>query len=115
MKISIFIFIDLIIFISSFVNDYYKFQISFIDIFENDINNSTENDIMNHLEDFLKKYFQNFKNMDINREKAFKKCSNQLLLKTNNIYNYLYLLSYSGKEFSDLGLQSECVNKGFKY
>ena len=53
--------------------------------------------------------------MDFNRERAFKICANQLFQKTNNIYNYLYLLSYSGKEFSDLGLQSECINKGFSY
>ena len=115
MKILIFLLIDLIISIPSFINDYLNYQNDVLGIFETDINNSTESEIMNHLEDFLKKYFQNFKEMDLNREKAFKNCANLLLQKTNNIYNYLYLLSYSGKEFSDLGLQPECVNRGFSY
>ena len=84
----------------------------FLNIFQNNINNINQNDIVNQLKSFIKKYFNL---QDNNIDKAFNICSNKLFEKTDNIYNYIHLFSYSGKVFSDLGLQTECINKGFSY
>ena len=89
-----------------------NFKNELLDILKNSINIENKNDTIKHLESFIKKYFNQ---KDINIGKAFKRCSNELFKKTNNIYNYLHLISYSGKVFSDLGLQKQCINKGFSF
>ena len=115
MKISVFLFFDLIIFITNSINDF-DLRNSFLDILKEDINESTKNAILNSLRDFLNENFEYFHNIDDSKKDvAFKKCTNKLFYKTNNIYNYLYLFSYSGKEFFDLGLKSDCIANGFDY
>ena len=116
MKFSFFLLSELLTFISSSISNYKLLKDDFLDILNNGISNSIiKDEIIEHFEDFLNKYFENFNKKDINKKEAFKKCSYKIFNKTNNIYNYLYLFSYSGKEFSDLGLQSECINQGFSY
>ena len=85
--------------------------------FESLINDNDEKDetriaFITSLKQYLKNNF-NISEDDISNE--LDKCSNHLFNKTNNIYNYLYIFSYSGKELSDLGLESECIEKGFSY
>lgn len=86
----------------------------FLDFNEYFLNSFKEND-SNYIKTAIRTYLGKiFNNLSLD-ENEFNKCTNKLLNKTNNIYNYLYLFSYSGKELSDLGLQSDCVNSGFSY
>ena len=87
--------------------DFLEFKEYFLNSFK--VNDS--NIIKTAIKTYLGKIFNNL-TLD---EDEFNKCTNKLLNKTNNIYNYLYLFSYSGKELSDLGLQSDCINNGFSY
>ena len=118
MKISFTLFINLIILISNSFNNYIKLsKVNFNTyILKENISDSAKNSIINAIKTFLNEYFEYFQISDDSRKNdAFKNCTNQLFYKTNDIYNYLYLYSYSGKEFFDLGLKSECMTKGFSY
>ena len=111
MKIFLFLFIDLIEFISLSLNDYINFKNSFLNILKYDISNSNKEEILRVLNQTLINNFENYKY----NEQDFNICTNQLFNKTNNFYNYLYLFSNSGKGLSDLGLYSSCIDQGFSY
>ena len=111
MKIFILLFTDLIIIISSSIDNYIKINNIFSNVLKDDINDSYKEDVIVSIKNFLKNNFKNYKY----EENDFNICVNQLFNKTDNFYNYLYLFSNSGKKFSDLGLQSDCIEQGFSY
>ena len=106
MKNLFFILIISIIKVIFGEKDFLDFNEYFLNSFK-----EKDSDIKTAIKTYLGKIFNNL-SLD---ENEFNKCTSKLLNKTNNIYNYLYLFSYSGKELSDLGLQSDCVNSGFSY
>ena len=60
----------------------------------------------------LKYYLKSFPQYD---EDSFNICTENLFNKTGEVENFLHLLSYSGKTFSDLGQESSCLNFDFSY
>ena len=110
MKNSIIILIFLIILNFVCSNDIINFRKILFDLLNAENNNNDREDIVVGLRNFLEK----FTNISIDNN-TFNNCAYKLFNKTNNIFNYLYLFSYSGKEFSDLGLQSDCINNRFSY
>ena len=99
------------------LNDLLSLKQNFYSLLNEYYYNDTINDnpvyekIISEIKIFLEK---NFDNVPLDND-TFNDCSYQLFNKTKGIYNYLYLFSYSGKEFSDLGLQSDCIEDGFAY
>ena len=64
----------------------------------------------------IKTYLMTYNNFNYDTDSGiFNKCTDKLFEKTNGIENYLHLLSYSGKELSDLGQESSCIRNGFSY
>ena len=89
---------------------------SFKDLINNLIRkNKTElEDIKYALNNYLKSAFPNYKNSN-ESEFLFNNCSNKLFEINNGLPNFVYLLSYSGKDFSDLGNEYSCNIKKFSY
>ena len=98
---------------SSNINNFQNNQNLLLNSFiEQNLNDDSE--ILSQLLDFLSKYY-NFDPLDEKDMKLFNKCTNKFFNKTNEVDNYLYLLSFSGKEISDLGQETSCIRNGFSY
>ena len=73
------------------------------------------NDAKDQISRKLYTFFDTNTNITPEKNKTTIKCVNALFKKSFNTYNYWNLLFYSGKELSDLGLESECFNYNFSY
>ena len=75
--------------------------------------NATNESLIYFLDNVTNFNMSNDEDMDLYNE-----CTNYgeaLFKKTDGIYNFLYFLSYSGKEFSDLGQEHACTQNNFSY
>ena len=61
---------------------------------------------------YLNETFPNFK---INEPSKYENCFNNLFEINNGLPNFIYLLSYSGRTYSDLGNEYSCNQQGFSY
>ena len=73
---------------------------------------SAINEIKESLNKYLSEVFPNYKN---NSKPLFDKCFDRLFEINNGLHNFIYSLSYSGKNFSDLGNEYSCIQQGFSY
>ena len=77
-------------------------------------NKTDLNDIRDALNNYLINIFPNYIN-NSESKLLFNKCSNKLFEINNGLPNFVYLLSYSGKDFSDLGNEYSCNLKNYSY
>ena len=89
---------------------------SFKSLFDNllEENKTNLDDIKDALNNYLINIFPNYIN-NSESKLLFNKCSNKLFEINNGLPNFVYLLSYSGKDFSDLGNEYSCNLKNYSY
>ena len=95
------------------INNFQNNQNSLLNSFVGQ-NLNQDNGILSSLLEYLNKYY-NFNSLDQKDMTLFNKCTNKFFNKTSEVDNYLYLLSFSGKELSDLGQETSCIRNGFSY
>ena len=95
------------IIISTNINNFFPLQKSF---FKTIIEINAENE--ESVKVALRRYLKTFKNFN---ESSFNDCVLRLFEQKNGIENFLHLLSYSGKDLSDLGQESACIKHNFSY
>ena len=73
---------------------------------------SNKDDIRASLNNYLKDAFINYNKIS---DFTFNKCFDELFEINNGLYKFIYSISYSGKNFSDLGNEYSCSQQGFSY
>ena len=102
MKLLFVLFISVKICISfkTFINEEFGYNINEIEYIKGNLSN------------YLNETFSHYKN---NNATKYENCLNHLFKITNGLPNFIYLISYTGRTFSDLGNEYSCIQQGFSY